>query len=112
MRCIILEDTRILTIDVDKLRRHGDIVFLFPRGAKRAAILNQEPYQRDVLLACESINFDPLTDRVVLAGQSQPLAFALFTMVERYGPLRVLAWDGANQCYCERGLPYALAHVS
>jgi len=96
-RCILLERVR---QDVSTVQQHGEIVLLFDGTTFRHSLFDASgDSEADILAALVAIEFDPVRDRVILAGSVIMQIRATAVIMARFGSFTACVFDTTTKEY-------------
>lgn len=95
-KVILVEKPR--KLNTDKTEPFGDTHYIFPPGAARSSIWNDD-FETEALHALYDMGYDPKTDYIVLAGPTVTLIKVIARMISVYNVIRVLCWSATEQDY-------------
>lgn len=97
-RVFVFEETH---LDISKLRRFGDILYLFHRGEQKRP-LRDIKLEDQIASQLTRFNYDPEEDYLAIVGQQLTITIFLTTVVSLWGRCRTLCFDAGRSEYYER----------
>lgn len=95
MKCIIIETCS--RIDLNKVKEHGDILYLFQPGETRSSIWS-EKFLDECMTALQRINYDNVVDAIVIAGAVIPITL-LIARLCAFENVMLLLWNANEDRY-------------
>lgn len=94
-RAILIEKTK---VDTSQAQLFGDVVHVFPPGKERSSIWSDE-FLDEALNSLADMEYDPVSDYIILVGQLVPLTKVIARLVSIYNNIRVLCWSATERDY-------------
>lgn len=100
-RVFILEPT---ALDVKTAEQFGDIVYVYPPGARRPGIWT-ESFALDVIAQLEKHEYNPREDYFAVVGHLVQMALTIAALSARWSVFQVLLYNSSARAYTTRTLP-------
>lgn len=103
-RVFFVERPRGPHINVDRASEHGEVVYLFEGGDRRAAAFDASPFLDEVLGALHAKQFNPEVDAVAVCTPILPTSLLFAALAARYTVFSFLAYNSTSGRYVHRTL--------
>ena len=100
-RVFIVEPPR-RDINMDVVREHGTVQYVFNRDDRRAGMFDTNRLAQDISSALDRAGFNADEDGFCLVGSLNIVCFALMVLLHKYGKVRVLMFSANTGGYIER----------
>ena len=96
-RVFVVEPTK---HDVSRAAEHGVLTYVFPRGTRRSSVWSDD-FREEVLEGMARLDFDPRSDRVLMAGHTVVMMIVASLLAALHGAFTGLCYDAATGAYVE-----------